>query len=140
MTPPGRERRAADRGAVAVEMALSVPMVVLMFFLIIGAFQIARAQISVASAAGAGARAASMARSAVAATAAARASVETNLHGRCAALAVTVATEGFARGGAVTVSVTCTVNVRGLTGVAVPAELDLKATATSPVDVYREAT
>ncbi|MEV6523188.1 TadE family protein [Longispora sp. NPDC051575] len=131
-------RRREDRGGVAVEMALAVPMSVLMLFLLIGAFQYSRGTVNVHSAAGSAARAASQARTAPGARQAAEASAHANLDARCLRVAVTVDTASFVRGGQVTVTVTCGVSTKGLTGVGVGGSLDITATATSPLDVYRQ--
>ncbi|WP_018352063.1 TadE/TadG family type IV pilus assembly protein [Longispora albida] len=129
--------RREDRGGVSVEMAIAVPMVVLMLFLLIGGFNYSRGQIAVSSAAGSAARAASLQRSPAGAQAAAIASAHANLDSRCARVTAAVNTGSFQRGGQVAVTVTCTVSTRGLTGVGLGGSLDITASATSPLDVYR---
>jgi Flp pilus assembly protein TadG len=129
---PGR-----DRGSVSVEIALSVPLMVLLLFLLTAAVHLGRAAIDVNSAAAAAARAASLSRTAAAATTAARNAATANLAGRCASLAVTVDTSAFHRGGAVTVTVACTVTTHGLTGISIPGSVTTRASSTSPVDLYR---
>lgn len=133
--PGGRVRD--DTGSVAVEIALGVPISVLLLFLVIAAFHLGRATIDVNSAAAAGARAGSLARSPAAAASAARTAASTTLAGQCAAVSVEVDTSNFRRGGTVTVTVACTVTTRGLTGIGIPGAVTTQAASTSPVDVYR---
>ena len=137
---PGRQarrRRDGDRGSVTVEIALAVPLMVLLLFLLTAAVHLGRAAIDVNSAAAAAARAASLARTAPAATTAARNAAAADLANQCASLSVTVDTSAFHRGGAVTVSVACTVTTHGLTGINVPGSVTTRAASTSPIDLYR---
>jgi Flp pilus assembly protein TadG len=129
-----------DRGSVAVELALGVPLLVLMLFLLIGAFNMGRANIDVNAAAGAASRAASLARTAGAATAAANDSATANLGDDCARIRVAVDTSGFRRGGTVTVTLACTVPTRGLIRVGLPGSLTITGSSTSPIDRYRADT
>jgi len=131
------KRRCDDTGSVAVEIALGVPISVLVLFLVIAAFHLSRATVDVNSAAAAGARAGSLSRSPAAAAAAARTAATTTLAGQCAAVSVEVDTSNFRRGGTVTVAVACTVTTRGLTGIGIPGSVTTRAASTSPVDVYR---
>ncbi len=133
---PARSRR-SDHGSVSVEIALSVPLIVLLLFLLTAAVHLGRAAIDVNSAAAAAARAASLSRSAPAATMAARNAATANLAGQCASVSVTVDTSAFHRGGAVTVTVACTVTTHGLTGISIPGSVTTRAASTSPIDVYR---
>jgi hypothetical protein len=133
---PGR-RPGGDRGSVSVEIALSVPLMVLLLFILAAAVHLGRAAIDVNSAAAAAARAASLARTAPAATTAARNAATADLAGQCASLSVTVDTSAFHRGGAVTVAVACTVTTHGLTGISIPGSVTTRAVSTSPIDVYR---
>lgn len=144
--PARRIRRAAtmaarrlhgDRGTVAVELAIGVPMLVLVVLIAAAAFVMGRANLDVNAAAAAGARAASLARSATTATSAATSAAKANLAGRCVSLTIEVDTGGFRRGGQIRVTVSCTVTTHGLTGIGLPGSTTFKATATSPIDVYR---
>ncbi|WP_328463534.1 pilus assembly protein [Actinoplanes sp. NBC_00393] len=139
-TGPRRPHRGDDRGSVAVELALGVPLLVLFLFLLIGAFNVGRANIDVNAAAGAASRAASLARTSAAATAAATDSATANLGADCARLSVSVNTSNYRRGGAVTVSLACTVPTRGLIRVGLPGSLTITASSTSPIDRYRADT
>lgn len=142
MTPPPphptRARPAAsDRGSVAVELALSVPLVVALLALLHTSFHLARATVDVTTTAAAAARAASLTRTPTAATAAAADTAAANLTGRCTHLHVTVDTTAFHRGGAVTVTIACTLTTRALTRLALPGTLTTRASSTSPLDTYR---
>jgi Flp pilus assembly protein TadG len=136
---PGRpaRRRRGDRGSVTVEIALAVPLMVLLLFLLTAAVHLGRAAIDVNSAAAAASRAASLARTAPAATIAARNAATADLAGQCATVSVTVDTSAFHRGGAVTVTVACTVTTHGLTGISIPGSVTTTAASTSPIDLYR---
>ena len=133
--PPHRPH--GDRGSVTVEIALSVTLLVLLLFLLTAAVHLGRAAFDVNSAAAAAARAASLARTATAATTAARNAASADLAGQCASVSVTVDTSAFHRGGAVTVSVACTVTTHGLTGINIPGSVTTRAASTSPIDLYR---
>jgi Flp pilus assembly protein TadG len=130
-------RLRGDRGSVAVELAIGVPMLVLVVLIAAAAFVMARANLDVNAAASAAARAASLARGAAAATTDATNAATANLAGRCASLTIDVDTSGFRRGGQVRVTVSCTVTTRGLTGIGLPGSTTFTATATSPIDIYR---
>lgn len=130
-------RLRGDQGAVAVELAIGIPMLVLVVLLVAATYAMGRANLDVNAAAAAGARAGSLARNAHAATSAATDAARANLASRCAHLSVDVATSGFRRGGQVRVTLSCTVTTRGLTGIGLPGSTTFKASATSPIDVYR---
>jgi Flp pilus assembly protein TadG len=139
-TQQPRCRPDGDRGSVSVEIALAVPLIVVLLFLLTAAVQLGRAAIDVNSAAAAASRAASLARTAPAATTAARNAATADLAGQCASLSVTVDTSAFHRGGAVTVTVACTVTTHGLTGIDIPGSVTTRAASTSPIDLYRSET
>ena len=132
-----RRHAKGDRGSISVELALSVPLVVLLLFLVIGAINVSRANLDVHAAATAAARAGSIARNPSAATAAARDAATVNLAGHCTAVTVTADTSQFHRGGQFTVTIGCTVTTQRLTGVGLPGQLTVTATSTSPLDRYR---
>ncbi len=138
--PPAHRPRCrsdGDRGSVTVEIALAVPLMVLLLFLLTAAVHLGRAAIDVNSAAAAAARAASLARTAPAATTAARNAATADLAAQCASVSVTVDTSAFHRGGTVTVTLACTVTTHGLTGINVPGSVTTRAASTSPIDLYR---
>jgi Flp pilus assembly protein TadG len=137
----GRARRAirqrCDRGAVAVETAVGIPMLVLVIVLAASSYTAARANLDTHAVASAAARTASQTRTSAQAQAAAQKAANANLAGRCSSHLVRVNTNAFHRGGAVTVTVSCTVSLPGLAGLGLPGTTTLTATATSPVDLYR---
>jgi Flp pilus assembly protein TadG len=135
---PAGGDRSRDGGSTAVELALGVPVTILLAFLIIAAFHVARASADTAAAAAAAARAASLSRTPTTATTAAQTSAAANLSGRCTAVSVTVDTSNFHRGGTVTVAVACTMTTRGLVGVGLPGTVTSRATSTSPLDLHRQ--
>ncbi|MFY1674034.1 hypothetical protein ACN27G_29460 [Plantactinospora sp. WMMB334] len=120
-----------------MELAIGVPMLVLVILITSASFVMARTNLHVNAAASAAARAASLARSTHAANRDATDAAEANLAGRCDSLGIDVDTGGFRRGGLVRVTVSCRVTLRGLTGIGLPGATTVAATATSPIDVYR---
>ncbi|WP_430788124.1 pilus assembly protein [Actinoplanes sp. G11-F43] len=135
-----RRKRADDRGSIAAELALAVPLLVLLIFLLVGAFNMGRANIDVHTAAGAASRAASLARTSTGATTAAHASATANLGDDCARVSVSVDNGNFRPGGTVTVSVACFVPTRGLSRVGLPSTVTITSSSTSPIDRYRADT
>ncbi|SCL25917.1 hypothetical protein GA0070624_3202 [Micromonospora rhizosphaerae] len=131
-----------DRGAWSVEVAgFFLPCMLLAIVVVAAAFQLAISRLDLESASAAAARAASLQRSSTAATAAARQAAENDLAGRsitCARLVVAVDTSRWQRGGSVTVTVTCTVNLSTLAMMnAIPGQMTASSTSTAPIDTYR---
>jgi Flp pilus assembly protein TadG len=137
-TTTGRWRRLLrdDRGSTAVEFAIGAPILISVVVLLLQMSAWGMANLAARSAA---ARAASLARSTAAATGAARDSATANLGAKCTQVTVSVDTSAFRRGGAITVSLGCTVATRGLIGVGLPGSLTMTASSTSPIDLYRSA-
>jgi Flp pilus assembly protein TadG len=106
-------RLRGDRGAASVEMAgLVYPAAILSVLLLVAVWRIVASDLDVQSAASSAARAASLQRSPEAAVDAARHAAEADLAGNrhtCATLTVATDTTAFARGGSVTVTISCTV-------------------------------
>lgn len=133
-----------DRGSDAVELAILLPIaLILMAFLVIGA-RIALAGDRIAGVAGAAAREASLARTPDTATVAARdaataALTSAGLH--CTAIDVSVDTSGFAvpagRPATVTVDVSCTVDLSDIAAPGLPGHKTLHDRAVSPIDITR---
>ncbi|MEU8001618.1 TadE/TadG family type IV pilus assembly protein [Catellatospora sp. NPDC049111] len=133
-----RRQRAGDRGSTAVELALAVPILLAGVVLILVCLRAGAAHIDVTSAASAAARAAAAQRTPALADAAARDSATTALSGLCQTVTVAVDTSRFVRGGAVTVTVTCTADLHHLTGIGLPGQITTAQTATSPIDLWRQ--
>lgn len=135
--------KARQRGSMSLEMAIMAPAVVAIIALTIFGGRYALATQTVNAAAAAAARAASIERSADAATSAASTNAAATLSNQdlqCVTTQVDVDTSGFASevGQAATIqaAVTCEVSMAGLVGM--PGSLTLTASATSPLDKYRE--
>jgi Flp pilus assembly protein TadG len=138
----GGLRRRGDRGSVSVEMTvLVVPLMVVLALFVALCARGASAAIDVHAAASAASRAASLARSPGTARDAAATSAALSLGGQrltCAGLQVSVDTSQFHPGGSVAVTLQCVVTLSDLGVPGVPGSRTLAATASSPLDVYRE--
>ncbi|TCB91637.1 pilus assembly protein [Micromonospora zingiberis] len=138
-----RWRRLADddRGASTAEAALATPLLVAMMLFVVLCGRLVTAQMDLDAAASAAARSASLARTDAAARAEADRTARETLAGRgvvtCQQVTVTVTTGGLQPGGAVTVTVACTVPLSDLALLSVPGTRTVTATATSPIDVWR---
>jgi hypothetical protein len=131
-----------DRGSWSVELAgFFLPCMLLAIVVVAAAFQLAISRLDLESASASAARAASLQRSAAAATTAAEQAAESDLAGQsitCAELVVTVDTSRWQRGGSVTVTVQCTVDLSTLAMMnAIPGRMTASSTSTAPVDTYR---
>jgi Flp pilus assembly protein TadG len=138
-----RWRRVAitsDTGSSTAEAALLTPLLVMVLLFLVLCGRLASAQIDLNAAASSAARAGSLARTEGAARAnAQRAALET-LAARgviCRQPAVFVTTGGLRPGGAVTVTISCSVRMSDLTLLGVPGSRAVSATATSPIDTWR---
>lgn len=131
-----------------ISAALELVMYATAFMLLAGVLlyggRLALANVAVSSAAAEAARAASLERSADGAAAAATFTAHDALDGenlRCAARSVEVDTAGFGtlvgEVGAVTVTVTCTIDNSDLVTVGIPGALQVSHSATSTLDAYR---
>jgi Flp pilus assembly protein TadG len=136
--------RGVERGSAAIETTIGVPAFLLFVALIIGAGRIAIARQAVEAAATEGARSASIARTQPVAdhdAATSAAATLANQQLQCATTRVLVDTSGFAKPvgtpAAVTVTVTCVVNLSDVAIPGLPGTLPITATMTSPLDTYR---
>lgn len=131
----------ADRGSAATELTLITPVLVMVMVLIaVVAHRVVDARLRLDSAAHQAARAASLERSVAGAEQAAddvAAAALGSAGPSCADFAVTTDTSGFRAGGAVTVTVSCAVDLTGGLLLGVPGRTDVTATATEPVDTFR---
>ena len=129
-----------DAGSSTAEALIGIVALVggLMFMVMCG--RLVSAQIDLDAAASAAARAGSLARSDSAARADAASAARETLADRsvtCRQVAVDVATGGLRPGGAVTVTVTCSVPLSDLGLLRLPGSATVRATSTSPIDQWR---
>lgn len=131
----------ADRGSVAAEVTLVTPfLIMLLVFIAVVIHRGVDARLRVEDAAHQAARAASIQRTRPAASNAAQSTAANALSAAgvvCRSLSVHTATAGLVPGGAVTVTVSCSVDLSDalLLGGALPQRVS--ATAREPVDTYR---
>lgn len=135
----------SQRGSITLEMAVLAPALLALLLLVIFAGRVTMVNQSVNSAAVAAARAATLARTpGTAKSKAAQTATATlaNQHLNCASVKTATDTSGFAvrvgRAASVTSEVTCTISFADLAAIDVPGSMTLTATATSPLDTYRE--
>jgi hypothetical protein len=134
-----------DRGSESVELAILLPVAVLVIAMLVIGARIALAGSSISGVAGIAARDASLARSGATAQQMATASATdalTSRHLHCADIQVAVDISGFvlAPGSAasVTVDVTCTVDLSDVGVPGLPGSRTLHDSATSPLDPARD--
>ncbi len=140
-----RTRWREDRGSESVELAILLPVGILVLAMLVIGARIALAGDRISGVAGIAARDASLARSAAAAQQAAIASATDALGDRdlhCADVQVQVDTSGFnsAPGApaSVIVAVACTVDLSDIGVAGLPGSRTLRDTATSPLDPARD--
>jgi Flp pilus assembly protein TadG len=130
----------SDAGSSTAEAALVAPLLIAVLLFLVLCGRLVSAQMDLDAAASAAARAASLARSDGAARAEADRTARDTLAARgvtCQQVTVSVSTGGLKPGGAVTVTVSCTVPLADLALLSVPGSRTVQATATSPIDVWR---
>ena len=141
---PGRRCR-GDRGSESVELAILLPVAILILAMLVIGARIALAGDRISGVAGIAARDASLARSAATAQQIATASATTaladrNLH--CADVQVSVDASGFSSApgapAAVTVAVACTVDLSDIGVAGLPGSRTLRDSAPSPLDPARD--
>ena len=131
-----------ERGSAVLEAVLGAPVVILLLVTLIAAARVANAHQIVTDAAGDAARAASEARSSTAAQEAAQRTAATSMSGRgvsCSPMAVTVDTNGWRPGGAVGVTLSCTVQLSDLGVPILGTTRTVSTRAAAVVDIYRQA-
>jgi hypothetical protein len=134
-----------DRGSESVELAILLPVGILVLAMLVIGARIALAGDRISGVAGIAARDASLARSAAAAQQLATASATSALASEdlhCVDVAVTVDTSGFTTApgqpASVTVTVSCTVDLSDIGVAGLPGSRTLRDTATSPLDPARD--
>lgn len=149
VTAPRRRHRDGrcrdERGSESVELAILLPVGILVLAMLVIGARIALASDRISGVAGIAARDASLARSAAAAQQIATASAtealsNQNLH--CVDIRVDVDTSGFASApgtpASVTVAVSCTVDLSDIGMAGLPGSRTLRDTSTSPLDLARD--
>ena len=138
-------RRRREAGSAAIEAAVGLPAFMLFIALVILAGRLAITTQAVQASASEAARVASIARTQGAATSGATTAATSSLANqnlRCVRSTVTVDTAGFdapvGTPARVTATVACVVSVADLSLPGVPGTRTVSATASSPIDTYRE--
>jgi hypothetical protein len=138
-------RRHDDRGSESVELAILLPIGILILAMLVAGARIALASVRISGVAGIAARDASIARSAsdaqsIATRSAAVALSQDGLH--CIDIRVDVDASGFSAppgsSAAITVNVWCTVELSEIGAPGLPGARTLHDTATSPLDPARD--
>lgn len=130
---------AGDDGAVATEVALLTPALVLLLLFVVFAGRLGQARQDVAQAVAEGARVAALERGPDVA-ARSRAAVAGNLAAAgvsCRSLQITVDGLPPRPGGTVAVAARCSVDMRGVAGLGLPRQREVGARAVEVVDTYR---
>ena len=127
---------AGERGSMSVEMIVLVPVLLLIVMIAVAGGRLVSAEGMVQAAARDAARAASIERSAGEADAAARRSLAAadTANAQCSG---GVDVGGFGRGGTVTATVRCRVELSDLGLVFLPGATTVSASSTAPVDTWR---
>lgn len=135
--------RIDDRGSVTVELAIVAPALLLLLAGLVFAGRLQTASAAVEQASRTAARDASLARDAAAARTAATAAADRELSGtQCVATSTAIDVSGFdsrlGTAAAVTATISCTVSIADLAAPGLPGTRTITATATSPLDRYRQ--
>lgn len=145
MTRPGTHRRRNERGAVAVEVVLLVPALVLLLGVFVAGWRLWSARTQVTDAAASAARAATLETSGSVARARAHRVARTNLEVLrvpCGSSTIDVDVSGFARPpgqpAQVRVDVGCTVGLGDLLVPGLPGSWRVHGTASQTMDTFRE--
>ena len=135
-----RRPQSRDRGSAAAELVLVTPFLFLLLLFAVAAGRLVQGKLDVDSAAQQAARAASEARTPAAASAQAQQVAQAALARQsvtCDPAVITPDLGDFTPGGVVTVQVSCTVQLSGLSLLHIPGSETITASASSPIDVYR---
>lgn len=142
---PRRPGLARQRGAAVIEVTLLVPLLCIILVGLAGGWRIGWARTQLVEAAAAGARAATITNSAGQAIRQSTAAIEADLATvgvHCASLQVGVDTSAYANPpgmrGQVRTQVSCLLNLSDVLVPGLPGALTITATATEPLDIFRE--
>ncbi|MEL4504765.1 TadE/TadG family type IV pilus assembly protein [Luteococcus sp. H138] len=143
MTPT--RNRTDERGAVAVEVVLIIPVLMLVLGTLVAGWRLWSARAQVTDAAGAAARAATVEKSGSAARARAQSVARSNLQTLglpCQGAGIDVDVSGFHRPpgerAEVTVGISCTVGLGDLLAPGLPGQWQVRAQGKHPLDTFRE--
>lgn len=140
MTSLLRRLRRDERGSVATELTLLVPMLITLLLFVVVCGRLADSRLRVDDAAHQAVRAATLARSSIQASGDAHATAHAALAQagvRCRNLAVSAHLAGMQPGSTATVTVTCDIELSDLAMLGIPGHTTAKATASSVVDQWR---
>lgn len=129
-----------ERGSAAAELALGAPVLVLLLLFVVFCGRLATAQVRINDVAHQAVRAATLARTPDQATTAARETAAAALAAAgvtCRSMAVSIDPAGFRPGSTVTATISCTVDLRDLSGLGVPASRTFSCSFSSVVDTWR---
>lgn len=129
-----------QRGSAAAELALGAPVLVLLMLFVVLCGRLATVQVQINDAAHQAVRAATLARAPAQATSAARGTATAALATAgvtCRSLAVSIDSAGLRPGSTVTVTISCTVDLKDLSGLGVPASRTFSGSFSSVVDTWR---
>jgi|ThiBio_1000_plan_1041568.scaffolds.fasta_scaffold00444_22 Flp pilus assembly protein TadG len=134
-------RTRADAGFASLELVILFPVIVLMLLLVVGFGRLTHGRDLVQQAASAAARAATLDSNPIQAGTDAKQAAHDVLDQAgvsCSTFTVTPDTSDFGPGGQVTVTVTCTTSLSDLGLVGFPGHKTLTASATSPLEQFRQ--
>lgn len=138
-------RPESDRGSASLEVAVLIPLIGLLLAGLAAGWRIGWARTQLVEAAAAGTRAATVSVSAGAAANQGREAIEQDLRTvglHCASLEIELDTSAFALSpgdaGRVSAAVNCRLDLSDLLAPGLPGQIDLSASATEPLDTFRE--
>ena len=143
MRAPRSQRIPPDAGEAAVEIVILTPIFIVLILLVAGLGRYTHAEQLTQQAAGAAARAASLTTGGSGAERAADRAARDTLAGlglACTATDVTVDLGAFRAGGQVTATVSCTTDLSAMVLAGLPGAATVEATATAPLETYRDLT
>lgn len=140
MTSPLRRLHRDERGSVATELTLLVPVLIVLLLFVVFCGRLADSRLRVDDAAHQAVRAATLARSSGQASSDAHTTAQAALSQagvRCQNLGVSAQLAGLQPGSTVTVTVTCDIGLSDLAMLGVPGSTTAESTASSVVDQWR---
>ncbi|MBQ0926686.1 TadE/TadG family type IV pilus assembly protein [Saccharopolyspora endophytica] len=140
MTPLPLRLQRDERGSVATELTLLVPVLIVLLLFVVFCGRLADSRLRVNDAAHQAVRAATLARSTSQANRDAHATAQAALSQaglRCQHLGVSARLAGMQPGSTVTVTLTCTIGLSDLAMLGVPGTTTATSTASSVVDQWR---